>query len=72
MPPQKKQNAPSEEERIRVGELFLSCLFQHHIEHVINLAIKIYDVLPDQAAALRQVFLKGGDYRIEADGYPPS
>lgn len=50
-----------------VGRAILGTIWFIIANHIVNEAIKIYNVTPDNACALQKVFLRPGDYTIEYD-----
>ncbi len=63
--------APSEK-RLRDGTAFLTYIWITVAEKVVEEAVRVYDLTSDQAAALRQAFLRGGGYSVALDGLPPT
>ncbi len=54
------------ERRIRDGTALLSFVWLEVAQRVVQTAIKVYGVTPEQAAALKKVFLRPGDYVVSA------
>jgi hypothetical protein len=52
------------EKRLRAGEDFISLVWEQIRDDVIETAVRIYELSPEQAVALRKVFRK--NYVIEA------
>jgi hypothetical protein len=50
-------------ERIEIGLRFWSLVWLNVAERVIDTACKVYELEPEQQAALRKAFLRAGDYR---------
>lgn len=55
----------SNEARCKEGAAFLSVIWSTVAEQVVETAIKVYELSPEQATALRQAFLKGTIYSVE-------
>ncbi len=53
-------------QRIRNGTMFLSFVWFEVARTVVETAIRVYDCTPEQAAALRTVFLRPNDYTVVA------
>jgi hypothetical protein len=60
------QNPPAtpNEIRIRDGTRLLEMVWYSIAEDVVARAIQLYDLSPDQAAALRRAFLRPNDYYV--------
>ncbi len=56
----------SNETRIKEGEKFLSVIWTEVAEQVVETAVKVYELSPEQATALRQAFLRGVVFGAEA------
>ena len=55
------------EARIKEGEKFLSVIWAEVAEQVVETAVKVYGLTPEQAGALRQAFLRGATFGVEAE-----
>ncbi len=55
----------SNEARCKEGADFLSVIWATIAEEVVETAIKVYELSPEQAAALRQAFLRGTVFAVE-------
>jgi hypothetical protein len=58
---------PTNEVRIKDGERFLSVIWSVIAEQVVETAIQVYELSPDQATALRQAFLRGVTFAVEGE-----
>jgi len=58
---------PSNEMRLKEGSDFLAVIWSTVAEKVVDTAIQVYHLSPEQAAALRQAFLRGVTYGVEAE-----
>jgi hypothetical protein len=56
-----------EETRMREGQNFLSCIWEEIARRVVETAVHIYELSPEQAAALRTAFLSRIQYSVETD-----
>ena len=56
--------ATSNEKRLRDGETFIQLVWEQIRDKVIETAVRIYELSPQQAAALKKAF--GKSYIIEA------
>jgi hypothetical protein len=54
------------DKRMRDGAAILSFVWFDVAKRVVETAIKVYNVTPEQTAALKKVFLRPGDYRVAA------
>jgi hypothetical protein len=57
---------PAPDARMREGTAFLGLLWFSIAERVVEEAIRIYELTPEQAVALRKSFLRANDYIVEA------
>ena len=55
------------ETRIKEGEMFLSVIWSEVAEQVVETAVKVYGLTPEQGGALRQAFLRGVTFGVEAE-----
>jgi hypothetical protein len=53
--------------RLKEGSDFLAVIWSTVAEKVVDTAIQVYHLSPEQAAALRQAFLRGVTYGVEAE-----
>ena len=51
-------------QRMRDGSAFLSFVWFQIAQRTVETAIKVYGCSPEQAAALKKVFLRPGDYTV--------
>ena len=51
-------------ERMRNGSAFLSFVWFQIAQRTVETAIQVYGCTPEQAAALKKVFLRAGDYTV--------
>lgn len=51
---------------VKEGAAILSYVWFQVAERVVEAAIRVYGVTPEQAAALKKVFLRSGDYCVVA------
>ena len=58
---------PSNEMRLKEGTDFMSVIWSVIAEKVVDTAIKVYGLSPEQAVALRQAFLRGVTFSVEAE-----
>ncbi len=56
--------AISKRERMRNGAAFLSFVWFQVAQRTVETAIQVYGCTPEQAAALKKVFLRAGDYTM--------
>jgi len=56
--------AADNEKRMREGENFIGLVWEQIRDNIIETAVRIYELSPEQAVALRKVFRK--NYVIEA------
>lgn len=59
--------AAEEETRMRDGRNFLSCVWEEIACRVVETAVRVYELTPEQAAALRTAFLSRVQYSVGAD-----
>jgi len=52
------------DQRIEEGIEFLQSVFYETAYRIVNLAIKVYNLDFEQAAALRDIYLRPNDYQI--------
>ena len=52
------------DERIRIGANFVSLVWAELAERVVEMAIRVYELSPEQAAALRMAFIQRVQYRV--------
>jgi hypothetical protein len=52
--------------RLKEGTDFLSVIWSVIAEQVVETAIQVYELSPEQAAALRRAFLRGTTFSVEA------
>ncbi len=52
--------------RLRDGTVLLSFLWFDVARRVVETAIRVYDLSPEQAAAVKAVFLRPNDYTVVA------
>ena len=53
--------------RLRDGTVILSFLWFDVARRVVETAIRVYELTPEQAAAVKTVFLRPNDYTVVAD-----
>lgn len=51
-------------QRLRDGSALLSYVWFHVAQQTVETAIRVYECTPEQAAALKKVFLRPGDYTV--------
>ncbi len=51
---------------IREGSAVLSFVWFEVAKRVVETAIRVYDLTPEQIVAVKKVFLRAGDYVVEA------
>ncbi len=56
--------AEANRRRMREGAALLSVVWFQVAQRTVETAIRIYECSPEQAAALRKVFLRPGDYTV--------
>ena len=56
--------AVANRERLHSGTALLSYVWFQVAQRTVETAIRIYECTPEQAAALRKVFLRPGDYTV--------
>jgi hypothetical protein len=57
--------AAPNEKRIREGANFLACVWEDIARSVVDLAVSIYELTPEQAEALRVAYLRRTTYMVE-------
>ena len=57
----------AEDTRMRDGKIFLSCVWEDIARRVVETAVRVYELSPEQAAALRTAFLCRVQYSVECD-----
>jgi hypothetical protein len=58
---------PPTPDRVEEGRLFLEFIWRSVAERVVELAIDVYGLTEDQAAALRRGILRPADFRVLVD-----
>ena len=58
-------SAADNEKRMRDGANFLTCVWEEVARKVVEAAVLTYELTPEQADALRAVFLQRTPYRVE-------
>lgn len=58
---------PTNAVRLKEGADFLSVIWSVVAERVVETAIQVYELSPEQAAALRQAFLRGALLAVEPE-----
>lgn len=56
---------PANTQRLRDGGAILSFVWFQTARQVVETAVKVYNATPEQAEALRKVFLRPGDYSVQ-------
>jgi hypothetical protein len=54
----------SNRQRLREGTAVLSYVWFQIAQRIVETAIRVYECTPEQAVALRKVFLRPGDYVV--------
>lgn len=56
--------AQSNQQRLKDGAAILSFVWFQIAQRTVETAIRVYECTPEQAVALRKVFLRPGDYTV--------
>ena len=59
-------SAQSQEERVSKGVKFLALIWSEIATKVVEEAVRVYELSPDQGSALREAFLRRVQYDVEA------
>jgi hypothetical protein len=66
IPPMPLVGAAPQEERVSKGVKFLALIWSEIAAKVVEEAVRVYELSPDQAAAVREAFLRRVQYDVEA------
>jgi hypothetical protein len=55
-----------ETERMRLGALFLATTWEEIAVKVVKMAVQVYELTPEQGAALERAFVERIQYSVEA------
>jgi len=61
-------NSMNPNNEIEYGAGCLGIIWENIAKKIVNEAIRIYNATPEQAAALKEAFLKKGIYKVEFSG----
>ena len=57
--------AATNETRMKDGANFLACVWEEVASRIVELSVRIYELTPEQADALRIAYLRRTNYRVE-------